>query len=160
MEREHGFPLLRQRVTITMLAIDPAAAELPVSFEPRPSETGFAPVLAEVLDRVGQRTRALDVLGRALAYADEIGERAWLPELHRARGDLVAAADRDEAVRCYARARELAREFGASVLELRAATRLAGLVPAERDPLARIYDGFTEGLWTQELAAARAVLGR
>ena len=69
-----------------------------------------------------------------------------------------------EAVAAFERALALARQRGAHLLELRAATDLARLLagqgqPAEaRQVLAPVYGSFTEGADTADVQEARAVL--
>jgi hypothetical protein len=75
-------------------------------------------------------------------------------DLHRLRGELLLAlpeTERSAAEACFLRALAVAREQGARLWELRAATSLArlwrdqGRSGEAREPLARAYGWFTEG---------------
>ncbi len=84
------------------------------------------------------------------------------------RGDLLLGrsdAQADEAAAMYQQAIEAAGEYGARMSELRAATRLAQLArgtPGEakaNETLRAIYATFTEGFDTQDLLAAKQIMG-
>ena len=93
------------------------------------------------------------------------GERYWLPETLRLRGDIrrrqgeekLAEADFRDAI-------ALAREMSAKAWELRAATSLARLWRERsrraeaRDLLAPVYTWFTEGFDTPDLKQAKELL--
>jgi predicted ATPase len=87
--------------------------------------------LAEGLTAQGRREEALDTLEEARRFAVETGERLWLPEIHRLRGELLAASPgstaRDEAEGELLTALELARRGEASALEQRARASLDAL---------------------------------
>jgi tetratricopeptide (TPR) repeat protein len=123
--------------------------------------TAFTPSIVEVHARAGRNDLALHEIDDALAFAESSDERAWAPELHRLRGELVAGDDRAEAERAFTRALEVSRRQGARSFELRAATSLAELAgrrgPA-LDDLRRVRASFDEGLTTGDIVEADAVL--
>jgi hypothetical protein len=88
----------------------------------------------------------------------------YLPELHRLRGDLLAADGRPaEAADAYRRAMGLAAGHGTRSAELRAAIGLCRLPEPARPAgalaeLRRFHDQFEEGFGTPDLLAARALL--
>jgi len=90
---------------------------------------GFAGVfltfLAEGLAKQGARGETLDEAER---FAVEVGERWWLPEIHRVRGEVLAAspeaAERDRAEAKLAAALDAARRIGARGFEARARASL------------------------------------
>jgi TOMM system kinase/cyclase fusion protein len=102
------------------------------------------------------------LLEEAMALLERGGERYWEADLLRLQGLLAPSAEEAEA--CFQKALAVAREQGAAVLELRAATALARLWQGQgrageaRDLLAGIYGAFTEGWTAPDLAAARELL--
>src|SRR5262245_21669946 len=114
--------------------------------------------------RTGEATR---VLAEARELMEQHGDVYWEPELLRVSGRLAAGEGRAaplEAVTVFEHALGLARERGARLLELRAATDLARLLvergqPAEaQHALAPAYASFTEGFAAKDLAEAKAAL--
>jgi predicted ATPase len=103
-----------------------------------------------------------------LALVERTGERCFLAEIWRIKGELLleaAACDaKAEAESCYNRAIEIARQQSAKSWELRAAESLArlwqqeGKIAEARQMLAEIYGWFTEGFDTADLKAAKALL--
>jgi DNA-binding SARP family transcriptional activator len=75
---------------------------------------------AEVLARLDRAGEALEVVDAALQAQAGLDEGLWLPEVHRQRGELLAAADPAAADRAFARAIELAGEQGAHAFARRA----------------------------------------
>jgi class 3 adenylate cyclase/predicted ATPase len=130
----------------------------------------FAPYFYAILGEIALVADALDVCSKALDRASEVldqtGERWWESEIHRLRGDLLAAQNGDaaEAERHFEKAVEIAHSNDARSLELRAATSLAKQwrqrrKPREaRDLLAARYGGFTEGFETADLKTASALI--
>ncbi|HZN50259.1 MAG TPA: sigma 54-interacting transcriptional regulator [Methylomirabilota bacterium] len=120
----------------------------------------FLGLLAAVYARTGRRREAVEVLAEAIALGQERNERAWEAELQRQTGEVLLAepaADVDQAKRHFQQAIAIARAQGARAWELRAAlslTRLGGS-PDERKMLHDVYDRFTEGRDTRDLAEAR-----
>jgi predicted ATPase/DNA-binding winged helix-turn-helix (wHTH) protein len=128
----------------------------------------FMGVLAEGLAGLGRTTEALDAIERALASAVSGGERWYEAELLRTKGELLLrqAGDRPvpAAEDCFEKGLAVAREQGALFWELRLALSFARLRKRQERPdvarqiLAPVYDRFTEGFETADLAAARAML--
>jgi predicted ATPase len=124
-------------------------------------------LLAELLTKAGAWNEALAVLGDALATVGATGERWFEPELHRLKAEALiasAAGDPAEAEASLGRALILAREQGARIWELRAATALArfrcdqGRRREAGDLLAPVYGWFTEGFDTAVLQVAKDLL--
>jgi adenylate cyclase len=125
-------------------------------------------VLAEMELRAGHFERARAALNDAAAISDELGETFWRAGMLCVEGDLLRAQSGDcwhEAEERYREAIAIAREQQAKSLELRAATRLAQAwrehdrAAQARELLAPVYGWFTEGLDTQDLKEAKALLG-
>ena len=124
-------------------------------------------LLAQVYSAAGRTDDGLVTLSEALETAAGGGGRYWTAELHRLKGQLILSATQgsaEEAVTCFGDAIDVARAQSARALELRAATSLARLYRAQgkvaeaRDPLAPVYDWFTEGFDTPDLMDAKALL--
>ena len=107
------------------------------------------------------------MLDEALARVNRLEERWFEAELYRLKGDalLILSPERAaEAEACYHQALAVARDQGASLWELRAATSLARLWRNQsrraeaRDLLAPVYGWFTEGFETADLKDAKALL--
>jgi DNA-binding SARP family transcriptional activator/predicted ATPase len=127
----------------------------------------FLSLLARACAKIGQPEEGRRAIGDALARVRGTGERVWEAELVRLEGDLRLAAAPDdvtEAMECFRRAIEVAREQAAPSWELRAASSLARLLVAvgrrdeARRTLAGVYEEFTEGFDTADLRDARALL--
>ncbi|MGE5603731.1 MAG: ATP-binding protein, partial [Nitrososphaerales archaeon] len=121
-----------------------------------------------------------DLLTTGLAAIDEKLGPARIPsyqvyeaELHRLKGELLLARDgpavTEEALACFRRALELARDKAALPLELRAAMSVvrllervpdgrAGELQAARGALREVYGRFTEGFAVPDLREAAALL--
>jgi predicted ATPase len=124
-------------------------------------------LLAEALHRSGRSEEGLQAVDEALAMVEETEERWWEADLHRLRGDLLLSLSTQNAAGAaaeYDAALRTARQQGARMLELRAATSLARLRRDQgghgeaRDLLAPVYAWFAEGLATADLKDARALL--
>jgi predicted ATPase len=128
----------------------------------------FLGALAEGMAQLGQFTEALSVVDRALASADRGGERWYVAELLRIKGELLLRDASDQSVAaaedCFDQALDVARQHGALLWELRAALSLARLRVMQdrqgdaRQLLAPVYDRFTKGGETSDSRNARAVL--
>jgi predicted ATPase len=124
--------------------------------------------LAEGLAGLGQFAEALVTIDRALATADRGGERWFVAELLRTKGELLLDQARDQSVsaaeRCFSEALEVAREQAALSWELRTAVSFARLRVKQdrqdhaRQLLAPMYDRFTQGFETPDLRSAKAML--
>jgi predicted ATPase len=128
----------------------------------------FLGALAEGLAGAGQHAEALATIERALAEAGYDGERYYLPELLRLKGELLrggAGQDpRAAAEAAFAEGLRLAREQGAPFWELRIALSLArlhrdhGRAGEAREMLAAIFSRFAEGHGTADLRAAKQMV--
>jgi predicted ATPase len=85
--------------------------------------------MAESLAQVGRNEDALGVVTEALAVVEASGERFYVAELHRLRGELRLAAghDRAEVAECFRTALDIARRQVARTLEHRALASLGSL---------------------------------
>jgi len=127
---------------------------------------GIFALLAEAQQAAGQLAEAQGTVATSLALAAQTGQRFVDADLHRLDGDLLLATGgpADEAAARYHRALAIAREQGARLLELRAATSLArlwrdqGKRAEARALLAPVYATFTEGFATPDLIDAKALL--
>jgi predicted ATPase len=110
---------------------------------------------------------ATPLFADALHRVERTGERWFEAELHRLKGEVLLGGSEPPFANAEAefyRALAIAREQGAKFWELRAATSLARLWSDQRrnedarNLLAPVYNWFTEGLDTPDLAAARGLL--
>ena len=82
----------------------------------------------EILLAAGRPGDGLAHLDRAIAAIDEPGVGLYLPEIYRLRGECLLAlnrANKDEAKRAFAAARDIAHRQGAIIFERRAETSLS-----------------------------------
>ena len=130
-------------------------------------EPYFLGLQAEAHGRSGAVEEGLDLVAKALARVEETGERWFEAELHRMMGQLMLRLPKADPAAAEARFRQaasVARQQGAKLWELRAATRLARLWAEHcrrdeaHDLLSPLYSQFTEGFGTADLQAARAIL--
>lgn len=145
------------------------------------SRTYFIVRIANACGRMGQPEQGLLLLAEADARTEKSGSPVSEAEIWRVRGELAARATPDVlsrlgllgeadadpqsvAERCVDRALDIARRQEARSLELRAATSLLRLQRAAghgrdaRAALAAVFDTFKEGLDTQDLREAKALL--
>jgi predicted ATPase len=128
----------------------------------------FLSVVAEGLAGLGQLVEARATIDQALQRADRGGERWYVPEILRIKGELLLRDAEDRSISpvedCFNRALEVAQEQDALFWELRVALSLARLrVTQDRQDDARcalssVYNRFTEGFDTADLKAAKALL--
>jgi len=146
----------------------------------------FLTLLAEALEKARQPEQALCLLEEALDLANQNGDRYYLAELYRVKGELLLmqatgrgvsrAAKRGKAVvesnppmfvqaeGCFNQSIKIAQQQKAKSLELRAVMSLARLLPKQgrkeeaRRILDETYGWFTEGFDTADLIEARALL--
>jgi predicted ATPase len=130
----------------------------------------FKGSLAMALAGLGQLDEALEAVNDAVASAGEgeNGQRWYVPELLRIKGEVLLRQGADGAVSsaedCSNEAGELAREQGALFWELRVALSLARLrmIQSRHDDakqiLAPVYERFAEGFGTADMLAARQLL--
>jgi class 3 adenylate cyclase len=126
----------------------------------------FHSMLAQLLLAAGHPAEAAKEAETALAKVTVDGERWWAPEIHRTLGDVLLALPNHEAdaESCYVRAVAEARHTGGLMLELRAATSLAGMMIRRGDEaearrtVGPIFAQFSEGFDSVDLRAAEAFL--
>ena len=143
-----------------------AEIEKALSIHAPPSRAGrthYGLSLIEVAARAGQVDRALSEISEALAYAEQYDERAWEPELHRLRGELLRPTDPRVAEKSFLLAIEVAQRHGSRSLELRASLSLHRISSgsgrqASLDSVRRLYACFTEGLRTGDLVDAKRLI--
>jgi predicted ATPase len=121
--------------------------------------TYYLGLLAEVLVQQGRDQEARLALDEGLAVARRTGETFYEAELHRLGGELLSdRADMlDRAGACFRLAAETARNQGARVLELRAATSLARFT-GDRSQLRPLLTTFPPGADTADHREARRLL--
>ncbi len=129
------------------------------------TRTMFLSLLADALLRDGRPDEGLAAVNEGFAHAERTHEHGFLAELHRLRGELLAAqGDAAAAEESLRTALEVARNREAKSFELRAATSLAQMMATDgragdaRALLAPVYGWFTEGHGTADLMAAQGVL--
>jgi class 3 adenylate cyclase/tetratricopeptide (TPR) repeat protein len=125
----------------------------------------FLAHLADACRIAGQVQVALGHLAEVERLTEETGERCFQADTLRLRGDvLLAMGDPAGAEASYHEALALARQQGAKLWELYAATSLArlwrdrGTRAEARDLLAPVYGWFTEGFGTPVLKEVKALL--
>ncbi len=175
----HGFPLwlafaraLRASASVDASNAVAVASEIEEAIAMNAStgnhngEPWLWTALADVQRSAGRYEDALRTIDEALAIAAATDQPFWDSELHRLRGEVLAACGTDDAAAEAAlrRAVETARGLDARTLELRAATSLARSL-ADRGRyveglalLTPIYAWFTEGFATGNLVQAKALL--
>jgi hypothetical protein len=102
----------------------------------------FLGLLGESYSKAQEGGKALAMIGAAIGSAERNGARFQLSELLRMRADVLARgqyAGSDEVERTFRTAIESARDQGAVMPELRAATSLAGYL-SERERLAEAHE--------------------
>ena len=130
----------------------------------------FIGLLAQACATAGQIDEGLSMLAEAQAILENSGECLWQAELYRLTGELILQRqglrpeDQREPEEYFRRAFAVAQAQRAKSLELRAATSLSRLLFKQkrsseaRQPLADIYNWFTEGFATPDLRDAKALL--
>jgi predicted ATPase len=125
----------------------------------------YTALLASAYQLAGQVTEALVLLEDALRIIERTGERWFLAELNRKKGQLLLRQGHSETAEgLYRSALSIAAEQEAKLWELRAAVSLAqlwrdqGRRAEALDLLAPIYGWFIEGFDTPDLKDARALL--
>jgi predicted ATPase len=131
-------------------------------------------IVPEILCRIGEAylddgntSEAGRVLAEATTLTEQNDEVYWESELYRLRGRLAvmaAGGNPQAAIAEYERAIAIARERSTKLLELRAATDLAGLLAEHGDRarakelLAPVYAWFSGGFDKPDLLDAKAML--
>lgn len=120
-------------------------------------------LLADAYGKAGRFTDGLAALSEAFAVVERTGIRIFEPELYRLKGELLLSCDasnKEAAEPCFQQAIAKAREQNAKSLELRATTSISplwqrqGRYAEAHTALASLYDTFTEGFTTLDLANA------
>ena len=125
----------------------------------------FAVILASACEIAGQVEETSILLDDALQIVERTGERWFLAEVNRRKGQfLLRQGHSKEAEELYRKALIIAKEQGAKLWELRAAMSLARLWGEQgrrmkaRELLAPVYGWFTEGFDTSDLKDAKMLL--
>lgn len=145
----------------------------------------FLALLAEALGKARQVEEGLRVLEEALELAHRTGEKYFLAELYRIKGELLLTHTTDydgsragthikrvgqseqpdtAAEKCFDQSIRIAQQQKAKSWELRSAASLARLYRKQgkqeeaRNLLTKIYGAFTEGFDTMDLREAKALL--
>jgi non-specific serine/threonine protein kinase len=127
----------------------------------------YVAVLAAALGASGRIDEGLSELDAALNLAAEIDYRWFVPELLRAKGELLGLRDPDDvaaAEALFRRSMSLAHDQQALYWELCAAASLAELMRRQgrhadaQSVLAPVYDRLTDGLATSRVRRARLLL--
>jgi class 3 adenylate cyclase/predicted ATPase len=125
----------------------------------------YTALLALACEIAGRVQEGLSLLDDALQIVDRTGERWFVAELNRYKGQLLLRQEDTEAAEeLYRKALRIAREQESKLWELRAAVSLArlrrdqGRSAEARDLLAPVYGWFTEGFDTPDLREAKALL--
>jgi class 3 adenylate cyclase/predicted ATPase len=123
-------------------------------------------LVAEIESEAGRPGEGLAIIDSQLASIEETGQRWFLAEALRARGEmLLGCGQRQAAEHALARAIDVARSQSAKSFELRAAIRLARLWICDGRHgeacamVAPIHARFAEGFQTAELKEAGSLLG-
>ena len=124
-------------------------------------------LLAAACEIGGQIEEGIALLDDALRIAEKTGERWFLAELTRQKGQVLLRQGHAEAAEeLYQKALSIAEEQGAKLWELRAATSLARLRREQgrhaeaRDVLVPIYNWFSEGFDTPDLKEAKVLINQ
>jgi predicted ATPase/DNA-binding winged helix-turn-helix (wHTH) protein len=128
--------------------------------------TIFLTGLAEVLIIAAQLEESLAAADEALQRTERSNALWWMPEALRIKGEtlLLCKGDTSAAEDHFCRSQDLAYRQGALSWELRTTMSLArlrrnsGRIGEARDPLASVYDRFTEGFGTADLLLAKALI--
>jgi DNA-binding winged helix-turn-helix (wHTH) protein/tetratricopeptide (TPR) repeat protein/type II secretory pathway predicted ATPase ExeA len=143
----------------------------------RAYSASYVAMIAAAHGKLGEPQRGLELLRTSEARPEPDRRELWDAEYHRVEGELLlqlsqqgvnAGPDEVSTLRaaesCLLRAVEIASWQETKLLELRAATALAGHWSAQgrtaeaRSLLARVYGSFSEGFDTPDLREARARL--
>jgi tRNA A-37 threonylcarbamoyl transferase component Bud32/tetratricopeptide (TPR) repeat protein len=125
----------------------------------------FLALLADALRQERRVDEGMKAIDEGLAHAERTIEGGYVAELHRMRGELLHLAGNETmAEESFRAALDYARRQQAKSFELRAATGLARLLQTSGRPndaralLVPVFEWFTEGHNTTDLAVARSVL--
>jgi predicted ATPase len=122
--------------------------------------------LARAYAELGQIDEAWRCIGDAMTAMESTKETWWQPEINRVAGEIALMSPQPDAMKAqshFERALAVARQQQAKSWELRAAMSLArlwrdqGKPQQAHEPLAPVYDSFTEGFDTGDLKEAKAL---
>jgi predicted ATPase len=129
---------------------------------------GIRATLAEALGRVGAISSGHATIDEALVRSEEQGERWYIAEFLRVKGELLWLERTPKATReaeaHFRRSLDCARQQEALSWELRTASSLARLYQGQgqfmeaRDTVGSVYARFKEGFETADLKAANALM--
>ncbi len=129
---------------------------------------GIRAMWAEALGRVGSISRAQGIIDEALMRSEQQGERWYICEFLRIKGELLQLEDplgaRQEAEEHFRRSLDCARQQGALSWELRTSMSLAELYRRQgrhreaREAVEPLLARFNEGFETADLKAANALI--
>jgi tetratricopeptide (TPR) repeat protein len=123
--------------------------------------------LAETYYLGGDGRLALTAIDKALSLSDQNSELFWRAEMLRLKGDILSgssAGASGEAEVWYREALDLSRDQSAKSLELRIVVSIGRLLKGRGDSgtaydlIAPVYNRFTEGFGTADLAEAKSLL--
>ena len=122
-------------------------------------------ILAEALTAAGRLDEAGDALEQALAMIEQTGERFYLGELLRLKGEIAGRKGDAAAAECWLReAIELSRRQGAKLFELRSLVSLCRHLgdprqePLARDTVVPLLDWFCDDGNSPDIRDARGML--
>ena len=135
----------------------------------------FLILLGEALGKAREPEEGLDVLEEALALVQRKGEKCYLAEIYRVKGELILMRAESvvahseptavaEAEACFHQSIRIAQQQNAKSYELRTSMSRARLYQKQDkreeagDLLAPIFSSFTEGFDTGDLSEAKALL--
>jgi len=130
------------------------------------STTPLAISLAEGLSAIGRLDEAIALIGATIGQIETSGDHCYMPEALRVRAYFLLKIGADGAEETLSESLEMSRRQGARAWELRTATDLAAYWAREgrssdaRMLLQPVFDQFEEGLTTQDLKAAEAMLAK
>lgn len=162
----------RQEEGIALMREGLAAHQATATEMARPQ---FLILLGEALGKGREPEEGLGLLEEALAIINRKGEKCYLAEVYRVKGELILmraerlvvygeTADASEAEACFHQSIKIAQQQKAKSYELRTSMSLAHLYQKQnkreeaRDLLAPIFSSFTEGFDTGDLNEAKALL--
>jgi tetratricopeptide (TPR) repeat protein len=125
----------------------------------------YRALLAETYRMTGETAKAISILTEALKETEHTGEKCYDAELHRGMGEAHRqCGDTQAAEQSFQQALTIARDQGARLWELNAATSYGRLLRDRGEPeqahalLAPIYDWFSEGFEAAPLRRAKLLL--
>ncbi len=161
-----GWSLAMQGNTAEGVALAQQGMAASIEFGQRLHHSQLAAMLAEAYILAGHPVEALDVVEEAIAAFRDYRDHLCAPDLWLLKGEALdrLGAPGDEIEACYGAGLALARQLGARVSELRAATRLArfqqrhGHATAGRKIIQPVVAWFSEGRDSVDLHTAYSLL--